>query len=376
MTNGGSIARQLTINSLLAKGFNLVIIVPSHEDENSILNKNIIYTPINVKTTKLFLYLERLGFISDYLSPWVKRSFKSLKNIIHEDDIVLSTSGGELGCIMLGNMLKNSSGCRHIINLHDPILYTKIEHIFIGDKLHVNRTKKTFIELSQAESIITSSKNLQTALIKLLKKNTVFNMYFGFSPTVAVTQKSFVPKVFNVVYAGAMGKYQKPEILLDYIEDFNFNLTYIGDYKSNRVLNRFSKSKRKNLRSVNFIEYMNNKDLNQYLLENADYLFVSLSKEYLKYSFPSKIYTAINLEIPIIGHLPEGYAKEFIELKDIGSVSSLNTISLTDSLKKALNIVNYANFKKNIQKIKPKFSNEVTMSNLSSILLSSSRSIK
>lgn len=50
--------------------------------------------------------MESLGVFDDYLVPWVNRSYKELVSLIMPDDLIFTTSGGEMGCLLLGVRLK------------------------------------------------------------------------------------------------------------------------------------------------------------------------------------------------------------------------------------------------------------------------------
>ena len=87
----------------------------------------------------MFSFLERVGWFDDYLDPWVASALPYLSKIICKDDVIFCTSGGELGTIKLGALIKEETGCKFVVNFRDPLNYGYMEGLRRDKKPHVGR---------------------------------------------------------------------------------------------------------------------------------------------------------------------------------------------------------------------------------------------
>ena len=109
--------RKWTVGYLTSLGWDVQVIRPSYEKDVISRKKNVISIPFNQKyRQKWFSLLERVGWYEDYLDPWVKSTLPYLKKLINEEDILFCSSGGELGTIKLGSLIKQEIGCKLVVN--------------------------------------------------------------------------------------------------------------------------------------------------------------------------------------------------------------------------------------------------------------------
>lgn len=325
---GGSLMRFHTVEFLKSKGYEVIVVTPNYSSfEDSFLSAEI--KPKQILNIKFLLLLERIGLIGDYLIPWAKVASRKLSTHIKSSDIIISTSGGELGMIYLGNCISKVTNARHIIHLHDPVQYTYFDNHWIGVGFHWNRTSLVEKEISLASKILTTSENALHYLNKI-NSNSRFQ-YLGIPVMNDIEtfnhkkNTSFV----NIMYAGSIGKYQNIEKFIPELLKFNNVFIHIiGDEKKikKRILNTLKKIDNSYLNRISFYGIKNKTETDLLLLEKADYILISLDYDFLKYNFPSKIYDCLNLAIPALYSLPEGSAKRFLTNYEIGIDISSSTI--------------------------------------------------
>lgn len=133
---GGAIIRKGTVENLRKCGYDVWIIAPNYSSKEFVVNKcnRYILCPIKM-SLRISLILESFGICDDYLQYWAKESIRYLIDYVTKDDLIFATSGGELGSIMLGLMLKEKVGSKVVANLHDPIGFTWIMVLFLSTTL-------------------------------------------------------------------------------------------------------------------------------------------------------------------------------------------------------------------------------------------------
>lgn len=353
-TGGGGIIRKGTIDHLVQYGYDVWIIAPSYNGKLHIdKEKKHILLP-HLGHFKTCAVLESIGIFDDYLEWWAFNAYVYLRKIIKKDDLLLATSGGELGPTILAYKLKKYLGCKYMINFHDPLNFTTVNGTFL-------RYYKTFVKhvvrdsaeekyLLEASAIITSSEVYRNILMNKYPKLRIFNNHFGYvsERTLAKTY-SDSPKI-NIVYGGAMGVLQSPELLaraaigLD-----NINVYYVGEWKKNSNLSRF-----RNEKNVILVDSMPNDSYIEFLLQTADLCFVSLLGPTADLCVPSKIYENINLGIPMLG-VVRGDAAKIITDNKIGLISNYDEVCLRNILF-GLTKVDLKEFYKNIRRVKKNWS--------------------
>jgi glycosyltransferase involved in cell wall biosynthesis len=328
--SGGPLMRTGAVLYLQELGWNVIVVMPNYNSDKLVVSDDIIQIPLNYNI-KFQLNLERLGLNEDYLDKWVQNSFEYLVDKIQKDDIIFSTSGGELGMIKLGSLLKDTIDCKFIINYHDPLDYSLVNGLKLNKKFHTSREKQEKKYIKNSNLIITSSKTNQISLKTKYPdwKQKIVNNYFGYIKQLSLSKyKITKSKKLRIAYAGNMGNLQKPEILYEICQDIDgLELYFIGDTKNNKVLKNIKK------KNIHIINYLPHQEFMTFMIENIDIGSVSLTNDYLSACIPSKIYEYINLGLPIIGALPDGDGKDIINQNSYGIACKYDDIN---GLKKAI----------------------------------------
>ena len=353
---GGSIMRANTIKLLRLNGFRVIFVSPNYKSMRNIMNSDSILIRQYI-SIKLLLLLEKVGLLNDYLLPWSKYAARLLGPILKDGDLIISTSGGELGLLQLGNQLMKTYNVKHIFHMHDPIQYSYFENIWIGSKHHINRTKHVLKQLSMPDRVVVTSKNT-TDFVRKLNRQTYFE-YLGITDFRIISEKkSLKLNHVNIFYAGSFGSYQNPlKHMFKLLSIPGVNLHFVGNTEKieNRINNLLLKSSPDYMDRIFFYGPMDKGDLDAMLINTADFIIVSLDKQFLKYNFPSKIYDSLNLVIPILFDLPEGSAKKFIIDNDIGYDLTLDRQTLLNQIK---DIYNYEVLVNNIISIRGEYKME------------------
>ncbi len=301
---GGALIRVGQVETFRENGLDTWVIAPNFSSSENIIDeeKKILLFPFNTKRHLLYSLLDKLGLIEDYYSNWISNSLKELSKIVQKNDVVLCTSGGELGSIILGSKIKKIIGCRFIVNFHDPVLYAKA----FGKKVklkgsrffHVSKDKTEALYLENADYIYTSSDVYKQALCTKypLIKEKIKNTYFGYIKeyNVPVCNKRKMKRPICIAYGGSMGKEQSPEILAKVVSEMNgVNAFFFGDISSNEFL-------KKPIRNVHIMKHLPYEEYLTFLNENIDMTFLSLDGDLSEFCVPSKLFEYINLGIPMI----------------------------------------------------------------------------
>ena len=310
---GGTIIRKAQVESFISHGFEVEVVTPDYSSLSFTSEVPAIRVPISKLQLKLGAWFERIGIFEDYLDLWVKQSYLSLVSMVKADDIVFTTSGGELGCIKLGSLLQKTIGCKHVVNFHDPLDYSLVNGKIIDQHFHVSREYSEFKYLKNANLIITSSQlnqfSLQNKYPTLASK--IVNEYFGYVE--GVEQKSERQKEkLCIAYGGGFAELQSPQILAQAGGPMqNVEFAFIGNWESYSPLEPY-------LATCRFVKPLPHKEYLKYMVEHVDVGFVSLTSDYLGACVPSKIFEYINLGMPILGALPDGDGKNIINDKGYG----------------------------------------------------------
>lgn len=309
---GGTLVRGGSVKYLIELGYDVTVIAPNYYGTNIYQKENVIYIPVRYK--KVFTKaIEYAGIFEDYLDPWIKDVFPLLFNLVTREDLVMATSGGELGCIKLASILKNKIGCRTVVNLHDPIAYSKVEGRKINKIFHASREAQEYKYLKEMDLIITSSEYYKDVLSKKYPemKSKIKNNYFGYINNINYVE-TCTSDSLRIGYGGALGRAQQPELLLDITKEIQgVEVFMVGDSRKVRRLKR-------KYPKCNFVPHMANDKYVEFVQNNFDIGFVSLVGDYFASCVPSKIYEFINMCKPILAALPNGDAKEIINTNGFG----------------------------------------------------------
>lgn len=348
--------RKAAVEYLQKLGWDVVVVMPNYNSNKLKVENNIHLIPYN-KNQRLAFWFERIGIYEDYLDEWVKNAFFYLKNKVTKNDIVFATTGGELGTIKLGSILKKEIGCKFVINFRDPLDYSIVNGLKLDKKFHVSREKQEKKYVSNSDLIITSSNTYKNALKKKYPFLKIVNNYFGYIKKIDLNSFNKIKSdKIRIAYAGNMGKTQKPETLYEIYKKLKRNdveLYFIGNFSNNKILKNIKD------KNVKLISYLEHNEFIKFMIENIDIGFVSLSNDYLGACVPSKIYEYINLGLPIFGALPDGDGKDLINKNKFGMAKKYNNIKeLVEALNLMLKNENIKFFKNNILKERDKWSME------------------
>ena len=316
---GGALMRKWTVDYLTSLGWDVRVVRPEYGENAVLSEENVLSIPFNSKyRQKWFSTLERIGWYEDYLDPWVTVAFPHLKTVIRKEDMILSTSGGELGTIKLGALIKDEIGCKLVVNFRDPLNYGYMQGLRRDKKPHVGRIGAQRKYLNAADLILTSSQKycdiLNSGFPEL--KNKLHNNYFGFGklPCKRILRKRNANQ-YTIAYAGNLSGTQKPDFILDVIRNQNFQnlkVVFIGDIAGRKF----------DLSGVNceveFIKTLPHDQFQRFMQDKVDIGLVSLSKDYYGACVPSKLYEYLSLDLPILGFLPEGDAAEIVNQNGFG----------------------------------------------------------
>ena len=369
LKGGGPLMRELQVNFLKRK-YDVEIITINHNSNEFIQKDGITYIPYttNKYLKRINIILEMFGIIKDSHTLWIKNVISYLKGKIKDGDIIFSTTGGELACMIIGNEIKKiNSNIKHIINYHDLLDYGnyKGERVYKNFHISIDNIEKEILE--NADFILTNS-NVMTEFISdkfSFVKNKIDKLYFGFINNYITINNKVIDnnRKIKIANIGSASYLQSPDILIKAYEllpknlQEQFELVYIGDANFNKKI--------KNKNNIITFDYMNREELIKYAVKETDYAFVSLINIIpFKPAMPTKFYEYIGLELPIIGVLPENSeASQVIKKYGFGYNCVHGDI---ECLKKILvNIANnkdkYEYFKSNLRKYKNLFNSENTL---------------
>lgn len=316
---GGPQMRAGAVKYLKALGWDIVVVVPNYQTSEVIHNDEVIQIPFPRRyIQKLTSLLERVGVYEDYLDRWVEGAFRYLKDHVQQEDIVLATSGGELGMIKLGSRLEQITHCKFVVNFRDPLNYGYMNGMRRDSKLHIGREKIHDKYLQNARLILTSSQYYAKVLRQRFPTMPakIVNNYFGYiEPLKIIASPRKTDSILRIAYVGTMGSTQRPELLYQAwkaLNDKDIELYFIGDYKRYKPL--------RNIRDegIYLMDFMPHDQFLTFMREHIDVGFVSLVNDYFGACVPSKIYEYINLGIPILGALPLGDGREMINTNGYG----------------------------------------------------------
>jgi len=323
----GGVLMRISAVKELSKYFAVEVVTPHYKSNDSLKLDNVIYIACNYNLSIAF-WLERLGLYEDYLDTWVYDAFKQLSDTIRKDDLIIATSGGELGCIKLGSKLKSHIGCKLVINFRDPLDFSLVNGKILDNSFHINRDKLENKYIHQADLIITSSqtnqKSLQSKYPEISRR--IVNNHFGYIDQIKIKKKTYSTKV-RIAYGGVFLSEQSPHILAEVASRYDdVEIIFIGNWQTYKPLLPYKDTCR-------FIPSLDHAEYLRFMMENVDIGFVSLTSDYLGACVPSKLYEYINLGLPILGALPGGDAKDIINGSGYGvAVSYDDPIALRTAI--------------------------------------------
>lgn len=303
---------------------------------------------------RLSRLLERIGLYEDYLDLWIEPTVDKVMQEIKSDDQVIVTSGGELATIKIGHFIKNKTNVKTILHMRDPINYMLIDGVYKRDNIpHIGRDCLVSKYINNYDLIITHTHGMKKNLIS--RGNVPIKVVkTGYAKKIQCRRSIDLEKP-RLLYLGTNSRAQKAEIIHNKLNN-NAELHYIGSKTNKNINNRIY---RKYLKIEEIERYVDTKKIN--------IAYVSLSNKYYKVCVPSKIYEYVNLELPILGILPEGDASQYINDNNIGISVQPNEISNINYLINKI-LSNYSYYTSNIRTLKESCSIENHNSELLTLL--------
>lgn len=326
--SGGAAMFRKAYADLLSSLANVVIVTPTYDSYEAIIQKEQVSFPYNKKSGVMDTLFQYAKLKEDYLDEWVGQSFKYLRNVVSKEDIIYSVTGGDLASIKLGALLKREIGCKLIVSFMDPVDGTKI----FGEKIPFYygfcRDNLADKYILAADLLFTSSELYQKVLIERYpeKSDRIYNHYIGYLQRVDLKPKENMNTPFNIVFTGVLTGIQNAEILYEAFRGkTEFTVTYICRDADNT-------KKKMPEDNINCIELMPHSRFLEYMHDNADAGFVGLKGKYLGVCVPTRLYEFLNLGLPILAALPEGSAKDIINKNEYGiACSDHNAQSLLEA---------------------------------------------
>jgi len=309
------------VECLRGNGFNVQVVTPQYRAEAAPSGNSLsIRAPHGLFQAPLFV-LEWAGVLQDYLDGWTARMGPLLARQVKPHDLLFATSGGELAMIKLGAFVKQRTGCRLVVNLHDPIMYTTVNGLRRNRLPAAARDKLESQLLAQADLIVTTTETLMKALTEKYPGLAGKLMFTHLGYIRDVTPKEPTPStILRIGYGGNCGRIQSPEILLKAIDGMkDVEATYVGDYwKNPRLLMAHRKCR--------LLPPMPHNEFAEFFMRNMDLSFVSLRHEYFGVCVPMKIFENIGMGVVTLGSLPGGDAVAIVNGKGYGRISGTGDV--------------------------------------------------
>lgn len=357
---GGKIVRQSQRTFFEHAGYKVWEIAPVIDKGNSINHKKkVIHICQKGWVLKVLRILQKVNLIEDYLNLWIKVAVKYTEQIIKAEDVVFCFSGGGLSTIKLGSILKKKTGCKFVINLHDPLISTSINNrLIVSLASKLPQRNRDYLErkyFNNGDLILTSSETYSKALLKKYPQLNIECCHFGYQKMKKV-KKRILDDTLHIVYGGSFSEIQKPEMLIDAVLEGGFTdvkVHLLGDHQRYARLNKYKKPEFKHI--LNFKGQMSPENYQNFVTQQIDVGFFSLVGSLSDFCVPSKLYEYINLEIPVLGVI-NGDGKQIINQEKIGVVCTPEKKDIIRGIDFFKDLKNLEQAKKNVKKIKPDWS--------------------
>jgi len=315
------------VQTLLEQGFDVEVIrVGPYISDFKVTGKSIRQI-INILFVRSMLLAERLGLVSDYLLPWLLLEYFRLRSIVDCDDKIFSTSGGELGTIILGSMLKKKSGSKFIIHFRDPVNYGVDLGVKKNNKFHVGRSHAQIKLMKMADLLVFTAEHHAKKIEKLNTNTPQIVQYTGYirdkhrklfdqlvvsdkectlKPLVNDLEKaesiisdkiSKYPDSIVCFYGGSISSAQGITELLELIAHFEAQEIIVFVFSDPSV-----SYKREGDSNIIFLDLLSVHKYVSLLKKYADIGIVSLNGFYVSHCLPAKIFDIIEHNKFILGY--------------------------------------------------------------------------
>ena len=318
--------------------------------------------------------LYAVGILPCYFINWAWRVWKSRDQIFEKGGVVFAVYP-VFSDLLLGYAVSRFYQMPLLVDFRDDfsgVMSSGWRCIFRPYYSYLER-----VIIKSADQISVTTDTLQHNIIKRYGLNSdqvrvVYNIIP--SNTARKSVDVYSSEKINVIYAGAMSRVQKPEMLLKAYS----HLCRIDSRWSSRVVVNFFGPESPYFRiairkwlseGCNYGGFLPQKDI-VYCIEQADIGFFSLSDDTYAYATPTKLFDYIEAGIPIVAALPHGVSRQIIEEHKIGLVANPDDIvGLANCLK---TMVEDESLRKNccanMQPLREKFSADRQIEKWSGIL--------
>lgn len=272
-----------------------------------------------------------VGLFPCYFLNWAWQVWRQRTSFFSEGGIVFAVYP-VFSDLVLGYLISRRYGFPFIVDFRDDF-----SGVMSSGWRRIFRPYYRFLE----RKIVRTAKGISVTTETL--RNDLVNRY-GLDPTTIRVVYNIVPKIkrpsnssenrpegkLSVIYAGAMSRVQKPEVLLK-----AYAQLLKGDPKwSERVLVEFYGPESPYFKLIirkffvegcDFMGYYPHVEVAKRVIA-ADIGFFSLSDSIYSYATPTKLFDYIEAGVPIIASLPNGAAREIIESNEVGLVADVDDV--------------------------------------------------
>jgi len=276
----------------------------------------------------LNIALYAVGLLPCYYLNWVWRVWQRRADLFAEPGVVFAVYP-VFSDLLLGYMVSRRYGFPLLVDFRDDF-----SGVMTRGWRRVLRPFYRFLErrlLASADRISVTTEQLRRDLLDRhslseAKVEVVYNVVPAVvGGTVVPSEKDLGP--LRIVYAGAMSRVQKPEILLkayrrlsqdDPTWNDRLHVEFYGPespYFSMRIRKYLSAG-------MHFGGFKPQEEVAR-LVATADMGFFSLSDAAYAYATPTKLFDYIEAEVPIVASLPQGASRAMVERYEIGLVADV-----------------------------------------------------
>jgi glycosyltransferase involved in cell wall biosynthesis len=344
---GNSITNSCVVN-YLAERFDVEVVCMEREDgglisyqeDNSLTNR--LHGSLKVHRVRglnwygLNIWLYAVGLLPCYYLNWAYGVWRKRKDLFPERGVIFAVYP-VFSDLVVGVLLSRWRKWPMLVDFRDDF-----SGVMTRGWRRIYRPFYRYLEkyiLNMADQITVTTETLAEDLIARYelppdKVTTVYNIVPE-SPIVA-TEQSEASMGLSVIYAGAISRVQKPEILFkahamlcdsDSTWEQRLNVEMYGPeslYFSLRVRQHLGPGRR-------FGGFLPQEEM-ALRVARADIGFFSLCDNTYGYATPTKLFDYIEAGVPIVASLPEGASKDLIESNGIGIVAAAGDVAALASV--------------------------------------------
>ena len=318
---GGSLMRYAFVQTLIDHGLSVKVIrIGPTVNDFGLRGKSILQV-LNIIYVRALLLFERLGVIRDYLLPYSISWYLELRKKVGRNDIIISTTGGELGTVILGDMLRNKTGAIHVIHLRDPINYGVNLGVKKNNKFHVGRAHVQIMLMKNADLLVFTAERhaekiarLELGVEQLVQySGYISNKYrYGFDKLILEDKdNNQIVDVYEKIQA-IKSKYPNAIICFyggsasSVVQGVNNLLTIIGLFPPEKiqvfVFSDLTENNKLDFENINYESVVAAQIYVKLFSKYADIGLVSLIGPYVAHCLPAKIFDIVEHGKYILGY--------------------------------------------------------------------------